>query len=364
MKLAQVQISNFRNISSACLNLSPSLSVIRGQNGSGKSSLLEAIYYLGYGRSFRTNKHESVIKEEQSSFSVFAKCDIDNSSPIKVGIQRTRTNEVTCNVNGEHSKKLSDLVSLVPVQLFTPQSTDLLVGSPSDRRRFIDWGVFHVEQSFQAQSRTYQLLLKQRNAIIKKGDDLTRPEHSFWTEKLKESAEFISLKRQQYIQALIPYFKSIMEQFLPEFCVEIAYYRGWDKHHSFEEALQRKRDYDYRVGYTSVGPHKADLKIKVNSVSAQEMLSRGQLRMTVAALQLAQTKLFNAQSQRQSIFLLDDIGAELDSIRREKFLTSLLETNTQVVVTAIVGEMIDFVKNYNDKRMFHVEHGIVKEESN
>ncbi|MCW8108866.1 DNA replication/repair protein RecF [Alteromonas ponticola] len=364
MKLAQVQITNFRNISSACLDLSPSLSVIRGQNGSGKSSLIEAIYYLGYGRSFRTSRHESVIRESVGAFSVFAKCNDDTGNLSRVGLQRTRKHEVTCSINGEHSKKLSDLVSMVPVQLFTPQSTDLLVGTPSERRRFIDWGLFHVEHSFREHAKIYLSLLKQRNAILKQGSDLSTAEHSFWSDKLIEAAELIDLSRQRYIQEVFPFFKAIMEQFLPEFSVEIAYYRGWEKQLSFEEALAKKREYDYKVGYTSVGPHKADLKLKVNNFAAQEMLSRGQLRMTVAALQLAQTQLFTAQSQRQSIFLLDDIGAELDNIRREKFLTRLLDTDTQVVVTAIVDEKIDFVENYNDKKMFHVEHGIVKEESN
>ncbi len=364
MKLAQVQISNFRNISSAKLDLSPSLSVIRGKNGSGKSSLLEALYYLGYGRSFRTNKHESVIKDDEPRFSVFAKCNVNADSHIRVGLERTRNNEATCSINGEHSKRLADLVSLVPLQLFTPQSTDLLVGTPSERRRFIDWGLFHVEQSYQQQTKIYSSLLKQRNALLKQGSDLTRPEYTFWSEKLNDAAEIIDALRKGYIDALYPYFKSIMEQFLPEFSVEIAYYRGWEKQLSFKEALVKKAEYDAKVGYTSVGPHKGDLKLKVNNTFAQEMLSRGQLRMTVAALQLAQTQLFAAQSGRQSIFLLDDIGAELDSIRREKFLTSLLNTDTQVIVTAIVDEQIDFVENYNDKKMFHVEHGVVKEENN
>ncbi len=364
MKLAQVQISNFRNISSAKLDLSPSLSVIKGRNGSGKSSLLEAIYYLGYGRSFRTNKHESVIKDNEQRFSVFAKCDVDADSQIRVGLQRSKTNDADYSVNGEHSKRLSDLVSLVPVQLFTPQSTDLLVGTPSERRRFIDWGLFHVEQSYQQQAKVYSSLLKQRNALLKQGSDLNKPEYTFWSDKLNEAAGIIDSLRHAYIDSLYPYFKSIMEQFLPEFSVEIAYYRGWEKQLTFKEALIKKYDFDAKLGYTSVGPHKGDLKLKVNNSYAQEMLSRGQLRMTVAALQLAQTQLFTAQTKRQSIFLLDDIGAELDNIRREKFLTSLLNTDTQVIVTAIVDEQIDFVENYNDKKMFHVEHGVVKEENN
>ncbi len=362
MKLDRVQLTHFRNISSAVLSPSRSLTVISGKNGSGKSSLLEAIFYLGFGRSFRTNKHKSVIQNEQDAFSIFASGIDDDERTFKVGLERRTTEQFTCSVNGEHSHRLADLVSLIPVQLFTPQSTDLVIGSPSERRKFVDWGLFHVEQSFHSLFLTYSKLLKQRNALLKQQASLTAPQHGYWQEQLVATGEKLNLLRQGYIEALKPIFNAISSEFLPEFSVEISYYKGWEKDASLSEALARKQDYDLRVGHTSVGPHKSDVRFRVNGINAQEILSRGQLRMAVAALQLSQTALFSKQTNRKSIFLLDDVGAELDLDKRERFIDGLLNMDTQIFVTAIETQQLEFVDKYNDKKMFHVEHGHVAEE--
>ena len=158
------------------------------------------------------------------------------------------------------------------------------------------------------------------------------------------------------------FFKQYAQEFLPNFDVELSYYKGWEKDVGLSESLVKKREYDGKIGHTSSGPHKADLRLKVNGVNAQELLSRGQLRMAVAALQMSQTKLFNKATQRKSIFLLDDVGAELDADKREQFIDGLLKMDTQVFVTAIESTQLAFIQKYNEKKMFHVEHGSVKEE--
>ncbi|QJR80981.1 DNA replication/repair protein RecF [Alteromonas pelagimontana] len=361
MKLDQVQLTNFRNISNATLLPSQQLTVITGKNGSGKSSLLEALFYLGFGRSFRTSKHLSVIRHESSSFSVFARCTDEAGKTSSVGLERSLTNSFNCSINGEHSQRLADLVSLIPVQLFTPQSTDLILGSPSERRKFCDWGLFHVEQSFHLLFQHYSKLLKQRNAVLKQ-NELRAPENQFWEQQLAVTGERLSSQREAYIEALTPIFNRISKEFLPEFSLEISYYRGWDKELPLNEVFHKKYEYDHKIGHTSSGPHKADLRFKVNHTSAQEILSRGQLRMAVAALQLSQTALFTQQSSRKSIFLLDDVGAELDLEKRERFIDGLLKMDTQIFITAIEKQQLEFIDKYNDKKMFHVEHGHVAEE--
>ncbi|MBD3585816.1 DNA replication/repair protein RecF [Salinimonas sp. HHU 13199] len=362
MKLSNLQLTQFRNIDAAHISPSHQLTVVTGKNGSGKSSLLEAIYYLGFGRSFRTKKHHSVIQHEASSFNVFASGEDEQGNIFKLGLERSREDNFRCSVNGEHSHRLSDLVSLLPVQLFTPQSTDLILGSPSERRRFCDWGLFHVEHSFNSLFQTYTKLLKQRNALLKQNSNLNAPEHAYWQQHLVATGDKLNLMREGYISALKPIFNRICSDFLPEFSLEISYYKGWEKEASLSESLDKKLDYDSKVGHTSVGPHKADVRFKVNGINAQEILSRGQLRMAVAALQLSQTALFSEQTSRKSIFLLDDVGAELDLDKRERFIDGLLTMDTQIFVTAIEKQQLEFVDKYNDKKMFHVEHGHVKEE--
>ena len=362
MKLDKVQITQFRNLTSVSFSPSPSLTVIVGANGSGKSSLIEALYYLGFGRSFRTNKHSAVIQNEKDNFSVFASCKDELGEALKLGFQRNRNDSFTCSINGEHSNKLSDLVSLVPLQLFTPQSTDLIIGSPSERRRFCDWGLFHVEHDFQMLSVQFSKFLKHRNALLKQQSDLSAPQNQYWEQCFLERAEALSIKRENYISKLTPIFEKYATTFLAEYKVSLNYYKGWEKDASLAESLVKKREYDGKIGHTTSGPHKADIRLKINGVNAQELLSRGQLRMAVAALQMAQTELFNTLTNRKSIFLLDDVGAELDADKRELFIDGLLDMDTQVFVTAIESSQLEFIQKYNEKKMFHVEHGSVKEE--
>ena len=362
MKLDKVQLTDFRNIQNASFIPSRSLTLISGKNGSGKSSLIEALYYLGYGRSFRTNKHESAIRHDADRFSIFTRCAGDDGNVINIGLQRSRHEQFVCSINGNHSHRLADLVSLIPVQLFTPQSTDLIIGSPGERRRFIDWGLFHVEHEFNLLFQTFQKLLKTRNTLLKRQANLSAPENAYWEQQFQTVGEHLSEKRKDYIGRLQPIFNAICSEFLPEFSLEISYYKGWDKDASLIESLTRKRDYDTKVGYTTSGPHKSDLRFKVDGSAAQEVLSRGQLRMAVAALQLSQTTLFQQETSRRSIFLLDDVGAELDLDKRERFIDGLVAMDTQLFVTAIEREQLEFISKYKDKKMFHVEHGHVNEE--
>lgn len=363
MILDKVHLTKFRNFETVQFFPSPSLTIITGKNGSGKSSLLEALHYLGFGRSFRTSKHQSVIKHENDAFTIFASCQNDDGKEFKIGLSRGHGEQFKCSVNGEHFKRLSDLVSLLPVQLFTPQSTDLVIGSPSERRRFCDWGLFHVEHSYSELIKSYSKVLRHRNALLKDyNGQSSQHDSGYWDQQLVLLGERIDALRSEYISRLIPIFESTCLQFLPEFSVEISYYKGWERDSDLSQSIRKKMSYDIKVGYTSVGPHKADLRFKVNKTQAQEVLSRGQLRMAVAALQLAQTKLFTLETKRHSIFLLDDIGAELDAEKRERFIDGLLETNTQVFVTAIEQEQLEFVNKYKDKKLFHVEHCNVNEE--
>ena len=328
MKLDQVQITQFRNISSAHIIPSPHLNVVVGQNGSGKSSFLESLHYLGFGRSFRTSKHKSVIQEAHNQFSVFALCTDTEGEKHKIGFLRNSSDEFQCSINGEKSQRLADLVAHIPVQIFTPQSSDLLLGAPNLRRRFIDWGLFHVEQSYYSLSMSYSKILKQRNALLKlaqKSPNFDISQIVYWSHQLAIYGEKVSKHRVNYISALKLIFNRISLQFLPEFSLEISYNQGWDNSLSLVDALDKKLSTDIKMGFTSIGVHKADLKLMANGVNAIERLSRGQLRMLVAALQLSQTLYLTETTKKSGVFLLDDIGAELDLQKREAFIMSCLK---------------------------------------
>jgi DNA replication and repair protein RecF len=248
-----------------------------------------------------------------------------------------------------------------------------MVGSPSARRKFLDWGLFHVEHSYGEVIRSYQRLLKQRNALLKKlvrssrsiGNQSidTRSQIDYWDTQLSILGEQINDRRLSYVKQLNKEFSEVIRHFLPEFSFQISYYSGWDISLSLHSQLESKFEQDLKFGNTSSGVHKADLRIKTDGgVAAFEVLSRGQLRMLVAALQLSQTKILNRQGDNCGVFLLDDIGAELDDKHRQVFISSLMKTNTQVFITAIEKGQFSLTAETYNKKMFHVKHGHVIEE--
>lgn len=362
MKLDKVQIKQFRNIQDLSLSLNKHLNVFIGENGSGKSSILEALHYLGFARSFRTSKHATVINSGKNSFTVFCRCSDRDGEAKSFGIQRTLDNSCTVNINGHKSRKATQLVSELPIQIFTPQSSDLLLGAPKLRRKYLDWGLFHVEPSFNIDAQTYSKALKQLNAIYR-NQSLNHTNRPYWVSLVANIGERLTEYRQSIVNNhLITLINSNLKVFLPEFSFEISYYRGWEKGLSLAECLQKNTTKDQRYGFVSSGPHKADLRIKLRGMNAHEILSRGQLRMLVAAMQLALTEYLNFSTNKTTVFLLDDIGAELDEEKRQTFIKKLSGLNSQLVITAIDKSQLDFLNNYNDKKMFHVEHGQVTEE--
>jgi DNA replication and repair protein RecF len=346
------------------IELSPKLSLFVGANGSGKSSLVESLYYLGFGRSFRSNKPTSLIRRGDDRFTVFASGE-QSGTPFTVGVERRRDDDaILVSVNGQRSAKMADIASLIPVQLFTPQSTDSILSSPLERRRSCDWGLFHVEHEFVNVSGRYNRILRHRNALLRSsmGIPSNVNDLDYWTDALAVVGSELSALREVYLAKLTPIFLGICKEFLPEFNVEISYYRGWEKEVGLDQAMARKVDADTRLGHTSIGPHKADIRIRVNGVAIQELLSRGQQRMIVAAFQLSQTVLHRDCNKSDTLFLLDDVGAELDANKRDIFIRRLLALNSQVVVTAIDAEQIAFLNEYPIKKMFHVEHNRVIEQ--
>ena len=224
-----------------------------------------------------------------------------------------------------------------------------------------------MEPSFIQTSQDYQKLVKQKNALLRKIGLNSNNENStqmqFWDKQIIKVGNHLTELRKGYLDSILEHINSNLMQFLPEFSVEISYHRGWEKDASLEESIKRKFEKDCRNGYLSVGPHKADLKLKCNGVEVSETLSRGQLRMLVAALQLAQIQHLSGKTKKSCVFLLDDVGAELDETKRESFIDKLLENETQLFITAIEKSQLLFIEKYKNKKMFHVEHGHMREEN-
>ncbi|UPW18698.1 DNA replication/repair protein RecF [Agarivorans sp. TSD2052] len=353
MHIQSLGLQNFRNIENASLTFNPTLNVILGPNGSGKTSILESIFYLGFGRSFRSNRASKVVAYHKDSFVVFAQL-----TEHKIGLQKFKNGETTLRINKETVRSQSVLASLLPIQILHPEGYGLVDGSPKYRRAYLDWGVFHVEHQFHVAWQSYKRVLKQRNALIKQ----TRQygELAYWDKQLVEFAALVSQQRATYIESIKPALMSLVKEFLPEYQFDLAFYQGWDEKANLAELLQSNFQRDRMLGYTQVGPHKADLKFRFNGINAVDVISRGQLKLFVCALILAQGQHAQQHSGRQTVYLIDDFAAELDMSKRQLLAECLQRNGSQVFVSAIEEQMLDGF-DLEGCTVFHVEHGVISD---
>lgn len=357
MAIEYLMLQGLRNLKPLTITPHPLVNLIHGDNGSGKTSLLEAIYYLAYCKSFRTHKPKNLIQHNQSSLTAF--CRLPNA---QLGVERNIKAERRIKLNGEWLQSAAELATLLPVQLLDPSMLRLLEGSPQLRREYIDWGVFHVEPQFMSVWRQFKKVHQTRNALLKNGG-CSEAERGIWHQQLAVLAKQINIMRQAYIKQLVPVFNHYMALLNPNLNVGVSFYQGWAKDKDYFNVLEESWVSDLKQGFTQLGPQRADLKIKVDKQSAIEVLSRGQQKMVVCALKLAQAKLYQTAKNTPCIFLVDDLAAELD-ISHRKALCSLLEDlQCQVFVTAVEAtQMADCWSKPSQIKTFHVEHGILNQE--
>jgi len=362
MPLYRLKVSNLRNLGSVQLNPAPSLNFIYGANGSGKTSLLEAIYLSATGRSFRSSKLKPVVSFQSSSFVIYSEVSI-NDSDFKIGLERGEKGVSTTRVNGRNLTSAAQLASLLPVQLLDAHSFDLIEGPPKSRRGFLDWLVFHVKPTFLPLWKAYRTALKQRNSLLRR-DRIDPFELDPWELELCNSAAAIDSLRADCFGKLKLIFNDVIHDFLPLEGIEITYYRGWEPKSSLKTVLNAGKDRDQKLGYTWYGAHKAEIKIKINGLAADQALSRGQQKLLICALKISIGRAFTELMGQQCLYLVDDLPAELDKSNQKRLAKWLMDINAQVFVTAVEQESLLAAWAGTENTgisMFHVEHGVVKQ---
>jgi DNA replication and repair protein RecF len=349
MQINRLCLRNLRNIREADLNINKKTNVIVGENAAGKTTVLEAIDVLSRGRSFRTNKTENLVTHGEKELYIGA---ATSAAQKKLEIKKSK-NKTQILVDSKEEKKQSKIAERLAVQTIHPGSHAIIEGAPSERRAFIDWGLFHVEHSFKKEWSEYQKILKQRNEALKARD----PNEKIWMEKLAPLGESISFLRQKYVSSLKESIVVTQNQILPDIDLSFSYENGWDKNRSLLEALKERKEIDQDKGYTSCGPQNADLKILFNNKEAQKICSRGQQKLIANIMLLSQAKDFFEKKSFPSIILVDDLSAELTLEMQEKLLEKLFETKSQVFLTALNDSVLAEILCEMDSGVFHVEHG-------
>jgi DNA replication and repair protein RecF len=351
MTISRFSIHHFRNISDVDLIFSPRFNLIFGDNGSGKTSLLEAIYYLAHNRSFRSHLKQRIIQHDKDKFTLFAEVFDD-----KIGLEKSSKQRSQLRLNEEALQNISTITKKLPIQLIDAKSFQLLDAGPEYRRQFLDWGVFHVEHQYLSVWKKFQRVLKQRNQALRQ--KLPLSEIQLWDERFVVYAEAMTDLREAYFTEFLEYFNKNCHEMNVMKGLTCTYSSGWEKEASLSECLDKNNARDLKLGFTHAGPHRADIKIQMKNVAVKDVLSRGQQKLLVFMLKTAQLEYFYQKTGKRPLFLVDDLGSELDNTRRGIIIDKLNQLQAQIFVTGITKDIFAGVSQEGSS-MFHVEHGRV-----
>lgn len=351
MGVRQLHIENLRIIEDVVIDTAEQFTVIDGENASGKTSSLEALFFLARGKSFRGSRNQSLIRHGSDFLRVTGVVE-QNGVRHRLGMELNESG-LRGRKDGADIRALSELARVLPVQAIHGESHRLILDGPDERRRFIHWGMFHVEHSYHDRWRYYVRTLRQRNAALRQRD---RKLAAALEPQMVEYGQWLAQAQQDYVDRLQIAVTALLPTLLQQESIRLVYRRGWDKDTALADKLASSRERELDLGYTVPGPHRADLVLMTSNGPAAEQLSRGQLKWLVTALLIAQVQMLSEAGRISPLLLFDDLPAELDEQRRQDIIDLLREARIQTVITGVDRGAIP-VPADSKNTWFHVEHG-------
>ena len=349
MPLGTFRAERFRCLADVELELDPGANLFVGPNASGKTSLLEAAFFLSRGRSFRSRQRDALIGHGADAFLLTGNV-LTAAGPIGLGVRGSRSG-TEWHVGGEPAAGSAETAERFPAQIVDPEVHKLLEEGPGRRRRFLDWGVFHVEHGFLPNWRRYHQALRQRNAALKQ--DAGDADLAAWEQELSASGEVLAAQRDGYLTRLADPLASIGTALLGS-PIRLVHHRGWDAEKPLLEAIANDRRRDRRYRATQLGPHRGDVVVQVEDRPAKDRVSRGQQKLVAAGLMLAQLQLQEQERPGRSALLLDDPAAELDGENLSRLMALVRGASAQLWVTSLKP---DISEHLEQAKVFHVKHG-------
>ncbi len=355
MLIQRLRVQSFRGFQEAELSPQPGFNLITGANGSGKSSLLEALHLMAHGRSFRGRVRDGLIRHGAADLQVVVDWT-HGAQAHRAGLRHAGSNW-EARLDGASVSQLGTLYQALAVVTFEPGSHALVQGSAEVRRRFLDWGLFHVEPGFMPVWRRNARALRQRNALLR-----TRQAAQLdaWDQELALAGETLSEYREAYVASLLPHLQAVLAELLPAAgAVQLAMQPGWRRQElALVDALLLGRERDLLLAHTSLGPHRADLLVRLRELPGREGLSRGQAKLVALALLLAQAAQLAEHGGEWPVLCLDDLASELDRNHQGRVLRRLQACGAQVLITGTEPPP-GLVELASHAARFHVEHGSV-----
>lgn len=351
MRFRRAKAQHFRLFQAFDFEPHPRLNFVTGANAAGKTSLLEALYVSARGDSHR-GAISTLVSDSQSSFLIDSRISgVDGRPDDRVEV-RWQDRRIGVRIN-DQAAGLSDLVRRMPVLLIDPLAHRLIEEGPGIRRRFLDWGVFHMEQEFHDQWRRFNRALRQRNAALRAQASIREIES--WSPELSATADQLTAMRVRYLDRLSEMAPIFWQSLVSERGWNLDFIRGWRDGEIYADTLIRTLEGDRHAGHTREGPHRAELRVLSDNSLLKERVSRGQQKLLIAGLILAQGELYRQRHDDAPVLLLDDFAAELSMDSQQRLLNQLQVWPGQSVITAL--DYSPLLQATNDHAMFHVEHG-------
>lgn len=354
MIVEQLDVCNVRNIASGSLELDAGVNALTGPNGAGKTATIEALHLLLRGRSFRTPRAEELIRQGEDHLRVDARLQSIYGDSLRLSYRRRRS-QVELRRDGIPVRQSSTVADLLPIQLILPNIAELVFGAPSIRRQWLDWGAFHVKPGYMPALRDYLRALRHRNALLRRGEAHTL---ATWSDRVAEMGEAVAAMRAAYFMDIEARIVECVQALNSELAVRFSLYPGWSGA-TLREILEQQRDRDVKSAMTNAGPHRADIAMRIGSQPVSQVLSRGQGKILACALRVAQAQSLEASGKR-SLFLIDDVGAELDRAHNERFYALLDDMGCQIIATSAHPDAGGVLQGPRAGRMFHVKHGCLE----
>ena len=356
MRVAAIEIRHLRSLDSIDIEFSPRANLLVGSNGSGKSSLLEAVHIMGTGRSFRSHRLRDIVSHGRESLRIVGRTIGPDGIWETTGIEHSPEG-LRIRRGGVDIRAASELAAFLPTLVLSPDSYRLITDGADLRRRIVDRLLFHVEPTYLEHHQRYRRALRQRNAAIRRG--AADSEIVGWDVALAQAGERLTEQRVGYLDRVLGPMREIVGRLVGK-AIDIRFYRGWDPERSLMQECECSLTQDRVRGYTQAGPHRADLRFSIDGHALQHHLSRGESKRFVTAVAIAQIRDLDSMLGHPPVVLVDDLASELDSESRSRCLAELSATGAQLFLTAVPeigleGEMTEA------SRVFHVKQGKIRQ---